>query len=286
EAERAEARPEVGDGDRAPARPGVPERRDDHVRLAAERGEGEAAEPAVDQHEERQRADAAREHEGERPEHGARLEEATRPEAVERPAHERAARAAEEQRRRLHRRHLAARAAELDDERQVEDGKRHQDAVLNGERHGRDREGAPRLTLDRPRVRHSPRSTRRSASAASIACRRWEESMGFVTHSNAPNARLRRASSAFARSFTMITFASTATAPSARASRCNSGSGAPVITTTLIARSNARIRLIASRPPRRGIRRSRTMPDGRARLTWTSASRPFAASTTSNPSPR
>src|SRR5207247_12556 len=33
EAERAEARPEIGDGDRAPARSGVPERGEDQVRL-------------------------------------------------------------------------------------------------------------------------------------------------------------------------------------------------------------------------------------------------------------
>src|SRR5439155_25300198 len=64
----------------------------------------------------------------------------------------------------------------------------------------------------RPRVRHSPRSTRRSASAASIACRRWGGSTGFATQSNAPNARLRLASSAFVRSCTMTTLTSGARA--------------------------------------------------------------------------
>src|SRR5207249_11977109 len=44
EAERAEAPPELGDGDRAPARSGVPERGEDQVRLAAERGEGRSEE--------------------------------------------------------------------------------------------------------------------------------------------------------------------------------------------------------------------------------------------------
>src|SRR5437667_318917 len=207
EAERAEARPEIGDGDRAPARSGVPERGEDQVRLAAERGEGEAAEHTVGQHEERQRVDPARERKGEHPEHGAPLEEAAGPQPVERPADERAADAAEEQRRRLHRRDLAARPAELGDERQVEDGERHEDAVLDGERHGRDREGASRVALGRPGVRHPARSTRRCASAASIDCRRWGGSIGFVTWSKAPNARLRLASSMFTLSFSMITFA-------------------------------------------------------------------------------
>src|SRR5439155_587718 len=176
-------------------------------RLAAERGEGEAAEHTVGQHEERQRVDPARERKGEHPEHGAPLEEAAGPQPVERPADERAADAAEEQRRRLHRRDLAARPAELGDERQVEDGERHEDAVLDGERHGRDREGASRVALGRPGVRHPARSTRRCASAASIDCRRWGGSIGFVTWSKAPNARLRLASSMFTLSFSMITFA-------------------------------------------------------------------------------
>src|SRR5437899_615322 len=199
--------PRIGDGDRAPARSGVPERGEDQVRLAAERGEGEAAEHTVGQHEERQRVDPARERKGERPEHGAPLEEAAGPQPVERPADERAADAAEEQRRRLHRRDLAARPAKLGDERQIEDGERHEDAVLDGERHGRDREGASRVALGRPGVRHPARSTRRCASAASIDCRRWGGSIGFVTWSKAPNARLRLASSMFTLSFSMITFA-------------------------------------------------------------------------------
>src|SRR3989441_280193 len=101
----------------------------------------------------------------------------------------------------------AARPAELGDERQVEDGERHEDAVLDGERHGRDREGASRVALGRPDVRHPARSTRRWHSDESIDCRRWGGSIGFVTWSKAPNARLRLASSMFTLSFSMITFA-------------------------------------------------------------------------------
>src|SRR5437899_5301223 len=75
---------------------------------------------------------------------------------------------------------------------------------------------SPARDAIRARVRHSPRSTRRSASAASIACRRWGGSTGFVTQSNAPNARLRLASSAFVRSCTMTTLTSGADRKSTR----------------------------------------------------------------------
>src|SRR2546427_11408882 len=96
---------------------------------------------------------------------------------------------------------------EEDVQREPPRSERHEDAVLDGERHGRDREGASRVALGRPGVRHPARSTRRCASAASIDCRRWGGSIGFVTWSKAPNARLRLASSMFTLSFSMITFA-------------------------------------------------------------------------------
>src|SRR5207245_109165 len=130
EAERAEARPEIGDGDRAPARSGVPARGEDQVRLAAERAEGEAAGHTEGRH---------------------------------------------------------------------------------GERAGDDprgqRKSATPAPLGWPGVRHPARSTRRCASAAAIDCRGWGGSIGFVTWSKAPNARLRLASWIFTLSFSMITCA-------------------------------------------------------------------------------
>ncbi len=71
------------------------------------------------------------------------LEEPPRAQAIERPADKRAGEPAHQEQRRLHGRHLAARAAELVDQRQVEDGERHHDAVLDRERDGGDGQGAP-----------------------------------------------------------------------------------------------------------------------------------------------
>src|SRR2546426_8382397 len=61
---------------------------------------------------------------------------------------------------------------------------------------------------------------------------------------------------------------------------------APVTTSTRMPGLKLWIRLSASTPPRRGIMRSSTTASGRSRLTYSRASRPFDASSTSKPASR
>src|SRR5262245_58012350 len=101
------------------------------------------AHDAVDEHEGAQRLDAARDEERGGGEQGAALDQAPWTEPVEGPADERAGEAAQEQHRRLHGGDLTTRPREFLHERQVEDGERHQDSVVDGEGGARDGERAP-----------------------------------------------------------------------------------------------------------------------------------------------
>src|SRR5712691_3749287 len=89
--------------------------------------------------------------------------------------------------------------------------------------------------------------------------------------------------SAATRSARATGFSRTPAAPSASACRRTSSSRRPLTMTTLAAGWKARIRLRVSRPPSRGIMRSRTTAAGLSRFTRSSASSPFAAVSTSNP---
>ena len=74
---------------------------------------------------------------------GAPLEESPRPEPVERRPDERTREAAEQKRHRLRGRDLTARAAELGDQREVENGEGHEDTVMGRERHRRNGQAEP-----------------------------------------------------------------------------------------------------------------------------------------------